>query len=658
MDIKIQKIILWPKNPSNLKREIQFKCRGVEVISGWSQKGKSSLVQIVDYCLGSEKCAIPIGRVRDTVEWFGVLLALPNNKRILVGRRNPGDQPSSNEMFWETGNTLKVPNSPKQFISRDNVIEHLNQLAALPSRGSNDEDVGSFDGPPSFRDMAAFNFQPQHIIANPYTLFYKADTTVHREKLIRSVFPYVLGAVDALTLGHQAQLRRLEQELRQKREQLEHQDRAALVWKGRLHNFASEMQLFGLIDEDIEVTEDWSIERLIGLLKTVPERWRSTSQFKELETVARQMRRQVLALQREEDRLNREIEDAERKLRRLSRLQSAAGDYRSSLAIQEERIGPALWLSKRIKEQASCPVCGSEAKEVNGLQELAKIAVQISESSKAIQPANEALNTEIQRHEDSISDKKKELTSIEARLKDWEQKSESLKGVRSRRDRINMSIGQLNTVIDTIEATSPSGQLRKEVAELAKQVEELSKKVNSYAIRKKADAALGHISKLISHYAKILEVEHSNQIWSLDDKNLTLSTTGGRKTDYLWEIGSAANWMGYHVATLLALHEHFRNVPHNPVPKFLMIDQPSQAFFPEGIIAAKRIKGEKRVSDDLRRLQRLFKALSDAVTRTDKGLQIILLEHAEPETWKGIPHFSMPDGQWREEGALIPDDWK
>ena len=39
--------------------------------------------------------------------------------------------------------------------------------------------------------MAAFNFQPQHIVANPYTLFFKADTTEHREKL-RIIFPLAL----------------------------------------------------------------------------------------------------------------------------------------------------------------------------------------------------------------------------------------------------------------------------------------------------------------------------------------------------------------------------------------------------------------------------------------------------------------------------------
>ena len=47
-------------------------------------------------------------------------------------------------------------------------------------------------------------------------------------------------------------------------------------------------------------------------------------------------------------------------------------------------------------------------------------------------------------------------------------------------------------------------------------------------------------------------------------------------------IARFANTGGYHIATLLALHEHFLNVSHNPGPQFLIVDQPSQAFFPEG----------------------------------------------------------------------------
>ena len=46
----------------------------------------------------------------------------------------------------------------------------------------------------SFRDLVAFMFQPQNVVANPNVLFYKTDSYEHREKL-KAIFPYVLGAV-------------------------------------------------------------------------------------------------------------------------------------------------------------------------------------------------------------------------------------------------------------------------------------------------------------------------------------------------------------------------------------------------------------------------------------------------------------------------------
>jgi len=65
----------------------------------------------------------------------------------------------------------------------DDLKNRFNQIAHLPSLDFSTDDVVGYAGRPSSRDMAAFNFQPQHIVANPYTFFFKADTTEHREKL-------------------------------------------------------------------------------------------------------------------------------------------------------------------------------------------------------------------------------------------------------------------------------------------------------------------------------------------------------------------------------------------------------------------------------------------------------------------------------------------
>src|SRR5437868_15170986 len=110
MKAKISQIILWPKNRGKAPRVISFRGTGVEVITGGSQTGKSALISIVDYCLGGGKCTIPVRRIRDTVEWFGVLLRMPN-ARLLLARRNPGQQAETNEMYFDLGPKLRIPNS-------------------------------------------------------------------------------------------------------------------------------------------------------------------------------------------------------------------------------------------------------------------------------------------------------------------------------------------------------------------------------------------------------------------------------------------------------------------------------------------------------------------------------------------------------------------
>jgi ABC-type transport system involved in cytochrome bd biosynthesis fused ATPase/permease subunit len=78
LQLTILKIILWPKNTDLRPRVIQFEPGKINVISGDNGTGKSTLTWIVDYCLGSEKCSIPVGLIRELTGWFGLHLKLAN----------------------------------------------------------------------------------------------------------------------------------------------------------------------------------------------------------------------------------------------------------------------------------------------------------------------------------------------------------------------------------------------------------------------------------------------------------------------------------------------------------------------------------------------------------------------------------------------------
>ena len=75
----------------------------------------------------------------------------------------------------------------------------VNRLAGLMDLDFEPGSENGFKLRPSFRDLMAFTFQPQNIVANPDVMFFKANSTEHREKL-KTIFPYVLGAVTAKIL--------------------------------------------------------------------------------------------------------------------------------------------------------------------------------------------------------------------------------------------------------------------------------------------------------------------------------------------------------------------------------------------------------------------------------------------------------------------------
>jgi len=128
---------------------------------------------------------------------IGVVVALVG-RELLLARREPEGRASTGNMFMSEGkNNIPIPDRPETNCDVRAVKERLNQLAGLPSLDfAEGAPEPGFQGRPSSRDMMAFLMQPQHIVANPYTLFFKADTTEHREKL-KVIFPFVLGAVPA-----------------------------------------------------------------------------------------------------------------------------------------------------------------------------------------------------------------------------------------------------------------------------------------------------------------------------------------------------------------------------------------------------------------------------------------------------------------------------
>ena len=124
-------------------------------------------------------------------------------------------------------------------------------------------------------------------------------------------------------------------------------------------------------------------------------------------------------------------------------------------------------------------------------------------------------------------------------------------------------------------------------------------------------------------------------------------------------MGSGANWLGYHLAIHAALHSWFIQ-RKRPVPRFLFLDQPSQAYYPQDrdIVSALEEDMDGSLNflqeDDRTAVKRVFRWLYEVVNAHAPNLQIIVTDHADiAEEW----FTNSVVQRWRGDDKLIPQDW-
>lgn len=663
MEMRILSIIIWPKDPSKNYRKIDLEIDRINVITGQSHTGKSALIPIIDYCLGSGRCAIPVGVIRDKTAWFGLLLQFEKTQ-MLIARPEPGDKDQTTDMYMDEAETVEITDRPGKTCNVDAFKNRLNQIAGLPSLDFNTEGKSdsSFKNRPSMRDMSAFEFQPQHIIANPYTLFFKADTYEHREKL-KTIFPFVLGVVTNEMLALKHELKDLRKEFERKKEELDLRKSAANTWIAEIKASYSQARELGLLKESPDPQQDWDINDYVQYLQDIPKQSEIDIPQIDIGSTERAVK-ELNALRNEEHDTSRQIGALRYKLSKIEQLSDSEEQYGNALTLQKERLRSVGWFEDKIKDKNNCPFCGSTshsaAKEV---ENLLKVTKDILRASKSTTNAQDVLDKE-------IANIRKQLRILESRLniiRDHrrliESKSEDLRAKRQTLNEVYRFVGRFEQSLENYSITQQDSQLVEELTRLGSRISYLESKLSSSDEENRRRAALDYISKNISIYAKCIGAERFEDPVHLDLTNLTvrISSRGKSNEDYLWEIGSGANWMGYHISTLLALHQYFLSLESCPVPNFLVIDQPSQVYFPERWPHDLDPKNPNNQpyepnSGDIECVHKIFRTLSEGLVRMDNKLQLLVIEHADEMTWRGIENINLVE-RWRNGKALIPLDW-
>ncbi|MFE4263097.1 DUF3732 domain-containing protein [Streptomyces sp. NPDC056883] len=112
---------------------------------------------------------------------------------------------------------------------------------------------------------------------------------------------------------------------------------------------------------------------------------------------------------------------------------------------------------------------------------------------------------------------------------------------------------------------------------------------------------------------------------------------------------SGKNHVGYHLAAHLALHQYF-TANSRPVPRFLMLDQPTQPYYPSDMAKARGRLEDLALEEDRVTVTGLFQLMHQVVTELSPGFQIIVSDHADlPHPWyqEGPPPTPRPSTRRR-----------
>jgi hypothetical protein len=481
-------------------------------------------------------------------------------------------------------------------------------------------------------------------------LYFNADTTEHREKL-KAIFPYVVGALTADMLAAKWEIDKLQRQLRRKEAELNAMRSSVRTWQIEAQGWIKQAIELGLIPSNSAIPTEWP--DVLELLRTIAEGSSRAAQpsVASIETTLVELQR----LRESERKAAAELAEQRQRLNEIQRLIDSSQSYGSAMLIQRERLDVANWI-EALAERSDDPIValgGGGREKIEALRE-ALTGVELQLRS---QPSlSDAFDRERLRLRDAVQQGTAALSGIRQEMVLLERRSAEVRAATFRSDRIERFLGRLEQVIQLYDRTGEDAKLPDEIEEIKALITQYRKIYSEGQVRQKQAAALKIIESYASTIIPNLDAEWPSAPIELLGDDLTIRVIHPDRSDYLWEIGSGANWLAYHVAVMLALHRFFLTDIGHPVPSLIVFDQPSQVYFPRGF-DSEHVSELGRTRDlDILAIRWVFETLGAEITRAKGRLQVIILDHAGPDVWGEIPGVTLIQ-EWRGDNKLVPLGW-
>ncbi len=641
--MQIKSLIFY--NSKGEKRILKFGIGKVNIITGESKTGKTAIIDIVNYCLGSDACKISEGVIKETVEWFSILLQ-HENEEIFIARQNPNrlNQITTFNIYLSNSDKVKIPDineirnnsdiiSLKDFLTKKLFIaEYTN----TPISGNVDASTVNF------KHSRFYSYQPQDLIAQRNYLFYnQQDTWVERS--IRETLPYFLGAIREDTV-------RIEQEVANKKRELNKFDKELKEYE-RIKEDGSE-KIFELVNEAKQlnlISSNTLADNTMQAISAIREvlNWEES-----MNEVVQGEDENLKKLLDEKNDLERELSQKKDTIDAVDKFINHTLTYSSEVEQQKARLESVKFYDNTTVDHQKCPLCCQNIEnEIPSITAINKSLINISQNLEKTILEKPKLNQYSKKLDSEQSFLKKQIEirrkGIIAIYAEKEQSSKQ-KDLNLRRGKI---IGKILLFLESYQKIEEDKSLSVKIEALKAQIDQLENSISSEEKDNKLNSILNQINNQMTTWSKKLDLEYPDAPIRFDIKKLTIFADTPKKSIPLTNMGSGANWVAYHLLIHFALHKHFIEADR-PVPRFLILDQPSQIYFPPENDPNESGKIEK--SSDEKAVHQIFDFIIMVTQELAPNFQVIVTDHAklfyEDFTSNIIE-------EWRNGIKLIPIDW-
>ncbi len=633
--MRINDIILY--SHAGEVRKLTFFDTGLNIITGESKTGKSAIIHIIDYCLGSKECHVPLGTIREKVAWFAIRLTVDDGTVFIARKAPDAGRHTSSEILISFGDSEWVPQQG-ELVGNSNIGGLRDLLGRLVGLRENlHVPAADHTRPPleaNFSHARIFCFQDQSLIDNKNQLFFSQQDSFVAQA-IKDTLPFFLGAVDEEELIKQNELTFLQRRLRQ----LEKQRASAVGWKeaaaDRSQAFLAEARDVNLLAPTVRPADpEAAIDALILLADKNLDSLELFETDEEMDTL-HELR---TSLRDEYFGVTRRIDDA-------LTLSAAKSDYGAELVEQRARLR---LVESDDDSEVICPLCETHVGQTQGrilpfLEELSEITDRIT-GLKMHAPRLQKHIAELGKRRDDLRSRIKES---QAQINAVLAQREEMRAVRDLRSRQARVQGRISSFLESQKSQDDLDEFEGEIFEVERLIRRIESDLGGENYFFRLRNAEANLETMITEFTRELQLEHSAGKTRLDTRYLTVIVETESGPIRLEDMGSGDNWVGCHVAVHVALHRWFRT-KQRPVPAFLVLDQPSKAHYPP------EMNLEEAASDDDRlAVQRLFYFLHQQSEMNGK-FQTIVVDHVdEAEQW----FQDCVVERWRDGVKLVPDDW-